>query len=157
MNLWNAPSVSDKDIIGGLKEEQEVVERLGKKSETINFSPTVTLGLLTEVDCFKAIKELGDAKFFLKKTIAELALKGESARKEVLKATEAIQQVHNNQLIIVNDVCKRFGVIHPELENPTEEMLKTKTKYWDWYKEQHKKVYGSYPEIIEKKKPTIVG
>lgn len=151
MNLWDNPNVSPQDAVGGLRETQETIHNLTSKSDEISFSPTMMLGLVTEVDCFKAIKELGDAKFFLKDVIKKLALEGPESKGKLDKAAQAIQQVHANQLVIVNDVCKRFGVIHPQLLEPTKEMLEHKTLYWDWYKEQHKKVYGYEPTIIEKK------
>lgn len=156
MNLWDSPGVKSADIIGGMKNEQTIIKQAASnENQNMNFSATLLLGLVTEVDCFKAIKELGDAKFYLKNAVAELAKKGPERRAEMEKAALAVQQVHNNQLIIINDVCKRFGVIHPELLHPTEEMLKTKTLYWDWYKDQHKKVYGTFPEIINKTKPNV--
>ena len=151
LNFWEVSSINSADAFNGMHNEHSVISSLTTKNSNENVLPTVMLGLITEVDCFKAIKELGDAKFFLKKVISDLALVPNSSKEELAKAAVAVQQVHTYQLNIVNDVCKRFGVIHPELKDPTPEMLKTKTLYWDWYKDQHKKVYGSYPEIIEKK------
>lgn len=148
MNLWQNENLSDKDAIGGLRNEQAQIRQISQKPEGPSFHPTVMLGLITEVDCFKAIKELGDAKFMLKAEIQRLTATKQENTDMYRKAIAAIEQVHKNQLAIVNDVCKRFGVIHPEIKEPTAYMLEHKTKYWDWYKEQHKKVYGSYPETL---------
>ena len=135
MNLWNSDNFNDKDAMGGLRKEQAEISELSKKEQGPTFYPTVMLGLLTEVDCFKAIKELGDAKFLLKKELQRMQATHQEGSDNYLKAIKAIEQVHSNQLVIVNDVCKRFGVIHPEIKEPTEHMLKHFTKYWDWYKE----------------------
>lgn len=136
-----------EELMGGLKKERQLVESV-RNSPTLELSPTIVLGLTSDVDCFKAIKELGDAKYFLKSEINKYA--GDKDHPEILiKASKALEQVHINQAVIVNDTCKRFGLIHPDLENPPEALLASKTKYWDWYKIMHKKVFGEDIEVVQ--------
>lgn len=135
---------NSKDLMNPLEKESAKIRSVD--TSPVDFSPTVILGLLTELDCFKAIKELGDTKFFLKKQLVDESQKVLRNEEQIQKLCAAIQQVHTNQLIIVNDVCKRFGVVHPDIKYLSAEMKKH-TLYWDWYSDQHLKVYGSRPAI----------
>jgi len=113
---------------------------------------TIREGLITEQQCFEAIEATGHRLYVLKDEINKKIKSGSDPQKDVqLQAMVlAAQSVHNIQATIVNDVCSRFEVIHPEYMNSTEELLKYKQKYWDWYKAQYKKYYGrSAPEILE--------
>lgn len=113
---------------------------------------TIREGLITEQQCFEAIEATGHRLYVLKDEINKKIKSGSDPQNDVqLQAMVlAAQSVHNIQATIVNDVCSRFEVIHPEYMNTTEELLKYKQKYWDWYKDQYKKYYGrSAPEILE--------
>ena len=112
---------------------------------------TIREGLETEIQCFEAIEALGYRKYALKHEIDVKIKAGVDPEKDTqLKALViAAQKVHQMQEQIVKDVCDRFEVIHPEFMNPSEELLKLKQPYWDWYRSLYQKVYHKpAPEII---------
>ena len=125
----------------------EKIIQFKKKSE--NYL-SLKLGLISESDCFNAIEMLGTKKFQLKDQINKmLELKMDSNSSQMKSLLAEASQIHYIQSTIVNDVCARFEVIHPEIKESliTEELLSKKRKYWDWYSEQFKNKYGHSPEI----------
>lgn len=129
----------------------ELKELVQEKKERPDYY-TIRNGLVTESDCFEAIEALGSRKYVLKAEIEKRLKAGvdPNSDKQLQAMVLAAQEVHKMQSTVVNDVCARFEVIHPEYENPSEELLRLKRPYWDWYREQYKKYYGrSAPEIVE--------
>lgn len=150
MNLWDgAKGVSSKDAISGMPEEMRVIRESQEQPPTFNI--TLMLGLITEEDCFRAIQDLGNAKYSLKEAVKQLAKDKERNSEKMEKAAAGLQRVDSNQRAIINDVCQRFHVIHPDIEQPTEQMLKVSQPYWDWYNSLYKKVIGHEPPVIFKK------
>ena len=113
---------------------------------------TVQNGLNSECQCFEAIEALGHRLYVLKDEInAKIASGADPELDKQLQAMViAAQKIHLMQETVVSDVCDRFEVIHPEYENPSQELLRYKQRYWDWYRDQYKKYYGRpAPEIVE--------
>lgn len=148
---------TSKDLMGGMRKQQAAIAEAIERGENVHdIHPTIILGLLTEVDCFKAIKEMGDIKFYLKGLLKKEIEKQEKNQREINRLSCAINQVHSNQLIVINDVCKRFEVIHPEFKDPPKELVEKRRPYWTWYAENHKKVYGEEIAILDKPtKPAV--
>ena len=112
---------------------------------------SLQVGLDTEEKCFEAIEMLGAKKFQLKEAINNMIKANVDPNSDKMKSTIAeVQEIHYIQSTIVNDVCARFEVIHPQLKEEliTDDLLSKKQKYWDWYKEQYKKAKGFYPETL---------
>ena len=131
-------------------DKSELKSVIQAKKESTDYY-TLQQGLETEQQCFEAIEALGHRKYVLKDEI-EKKLK-EGAKPESDPQLQALviaaEKIHKMQSTIVNDVCSRFEVIHPEYKNPSEELLQLKQSYWDWYRIQYKKYYGkSAPEIV---------
>ena len=110
---------------------------------------TVLMGLVSEEDCFRAIEDLGNNKFALKHILAEGLQKNSFTQEKLAEITRSLDQVHQIQLAIINDVSMRFKVIHPKLSVVTEEMKRENETYWDWYKRLYKKVHGSTPDTSQ--------
>lgn len=113
---------------------------------------TIRQGLNTERDCFEAIEALGNRIYLIKQEI-EKRTKEVNCDPYTDQKLQALviagEKVHQMQLQVVNDVCERFEVIHPMVEKPSEDLLKLKQPYWDWYRDQYKKYYGKpAPEVV---------
>jgi hypothetical protein len=150
---------NNKQIFQGTPEESAAMHAATTQQQA-GMPVTTQMGLVSETDCFKAICELGDAKYYLKHLIQEVIKKTghdgfndlpESVKREanedMVKMRVAMQRVHFEQLIIINDVCKRFNVIHPSYPHPDEELKEGKQLYWDWYSDIHFKVHGRRPNV----------
>ena len=121
-----------------------------EKKESKDFY-TIRQGLLTERDCFEAIEALGNRIYVLKQEIEKKIKAGADPKQDQQLQAMAIagEKVHQMQMQVVNDVCERFEVIHPMVEKPSDELLKLKQPYWNWYKDQYKKYYGRpAPEMV---------
>jgi len=112
---------------------------------------TVREGLITEVQCFEAIEALGNRIFAIKAEIQKKLDAGVDPNDQQLQAMViAGQQIHQMQAQVVNDVCARFEVIHPEFANPDADLLRLKRPYWDWYRDMYQKYYHRpAPDIVE--------
>lgn len=111
---------------------------------------TIQQGLMTERDCFEAIEAVGQRLYVIKAEVEKFLKAGEDPQKnqQLQAMVSAGEYYHRLQLLIINDVCARFEVIHPQYENPSEELLRLKRPYWDWYKEQYQKYYNKPAPII---------
>ena len=125
-----------KDLIQEKKESQDYY--------------TIQQGLLTERDCFEAIEALGHRIYVIKEEIDKLLKAGEDpqSNKALQSMVMAGEHYYRLQLRVINDVCARFEVIHPQYDNPSEDLLRLKQRYWDWYKDQYQKYYGRPAPII---------
>jgi len=123
-------------------------EIIQSKKESTDYY-TIKHGLNTERDCFEAIEALGHRKFVLKDEINKAIKRGDDPNSDAMKKMVfAAEEIHRMQLQVINDVCARFEVIHPEFANPSKELLQKKRLYWDWYREQYQKYYGvPAPEV----------
>lgn len=121
-----------------------------EKKESTDYY-TVRNGLLTEQQCFEAIEATGHRLYVIKDEVDKMVKAGKKPEtdQQLQALIIAGEQIHKIQSTIVNDVCSRFEVIHPEYVNPSKELLSLKQNYWDWYRTQYKKYYGKpAPEII---------
>ena len=125
------------------------LDQLIEKKKNLKDYYTIKEGLDTERDCFEAIEALGQRMFLLKEEISKALQRGDDPKSQsMMNLCIAAEAIHRMQLQVVNDVCARFEVIHPEFENPSEELLQKKQPYWDWYRDQYKKYYGRpAPEV----------
>lgn len=134
--------MSDVDV-------QDLKNLIQEKKESKDYY-TIQNGIFTEQDCFEAIEALGHRLYVLRDGIKnKLAYNCDQNDPELQAMLIASQKVQQMQETVVNDVCARFEVIHPGFANPSEELLRFKQKYWDWYRDQYKKYYGRpAPEVI---------
>ena len=134
--------MSDVDV-------QDLKDLIQEKKESKD-SYTIQQGLISEQDCFEAIEALGQRLYVLQDAIKKkLDMKCDMTDPELQALLIAAQKVQQLQHTVVNDVCSRFEVIHPEHINVDSELYHFKQKYWDWYRDQYKKYYGRpAPEVI---------
>jgi hypothetical protein len=121
--------------VGKMSENKEELKSIiqGKKESKDYY--TIQNGLETERQCFEAIEATGHRLYVLKEEIQKKLDAG--AKPETDPQFQAFviaaQEVHNIQGKIVNDVCERFEVIHPEYENPKDCVPKPNSLYYMKY------------------------
>lgn len=128
----------------------ELQDLIQSKKESKDYY-TIREGLNTEQQCFEAIEALGHRLYVLKDEINKKITAGVQPENDsqLQALVIAAQEIHQMQSQIVNDVCERFEVIHPEYKDPSQELLNYKQLYWDWYRNQYEKYYKKpAPQIV---------